>query len=82
MDNASMDLAGSVTIKPKNSDYDTLQVNLMALPFKNDSAYSRVWLNGQEIRNVQSVDIAADVGYITKVTITFYANVSGVETSG
>lgn len=62
--------------KPSNKEYDTLQVDIKALPFKSNTECTRLWLNGQEIRNVESLDISAGVGNITTVTIKFRANVA------
>jgi hypothetical protein len=70
-----MDMKDYVTIKPTNDKYDTLRVDIKALPFVSNGECTRLWLNGQEIRNVESVEIAAGVGVITKVTVAFCANV-------
>lgn len=78
VENASVDMKDYVTIKPSNQQYDTLQVDIKALPFKSQNECTRLWLNGNEIRNVKSVDIAASAGGITVVTVEFYANVAGV----
>lgn len=75
---ATVDMKDYVTVKPKNKEYDTLQVDIRALPFRVDGQCTRLWLNGNEIRNIESVSIAAGAGDITKVTVTFFANVSGV----
>ena len=74
-DNATMDMKDYVAIKPTNDKYDTLQVDIKALPFVSNGECTRLWLNGQEIRNVESVEIAAGVGIITTVKISFRANV-------
>lgn len=79
MEYATVDMGDWVKVKPSNKEYDTLQVDIKALPFKSNNECTRLWLNGQEIRNVESVDISAGVGSITTVQIKFKANVAGLD---
>ena len=77
MTEATMDMQDWVEPKAKNSDYNTVTVDLKALPFKADGQYSRVWIDGVEIRNVMTLHTEARAGEITSVTISFNANVTG-----
>lgn len=79
MGNESVDMDGAVVLRPNNKDYDTLQVDIKALPYKRDGETTRLWLNGQEIRNVKSVCIDAGTHTLALVRLEFYANVTGQE---
>ena len=78
MDNATMDNKDFVSMKSRNGKYNTVQVDLKALPFVSDGEFSRVWVDGNEIRNITSVAVNASTSAVTEVTITFKANVAAV----
>lgn len=83
MSNGTMDNKDFVSVKPSNGEYNTLQVDLKALPFRSKSGeYSRVWLDGNEIKNVTALTINASTGAVTEVTISFHANVYALLGSG
>lgn len=76
--NGTMGNKDFVSVKPSNSngEYNTLQVDLKALPFRSETGESsRLWLDGNEIKNVMRFELEAGIGTITKVTISFYTNV-------
>ena len=83
MSNGTMDNKDFVSMKPDNSQYNTVQVDLKALPFRSKSGeYSRVYVDGNEIKNVTALTIEASTGAVTEVTITFHANVYALLGSG
>lgn len=78
----TMDNKDFVSVYPNNGQYNTVQVDLKALPFKNNGEFSRVWLDGNEIKNVTALTINASTGAATEVTISFHANVYALLSSG
>ena len=79
MTDATLDMQDWVKPKGKNGDYNTVAIDLMALPIKVDGEYSRIWIDGVEIRNVLMLNIEARAGAITEVTVSFNANVRDIE---
>lgn len=79
MEDTSMEMESAVDPQSRNQKYDTVSVDITALPYKSEDRYTRIWLNGHEIRNVKSINISADMGNLTTVSITFQANVTGVD---
>ena len=79
MTEATMDMHDYVQPKARNDNYNTVTVDLKALPFKADGEYSRVWVDGVEIRNIKMFHTEARAGQITEVVISFNANVTGIE---
>lgn len=56
-----------------NENFHTVIVSLRAEPSKEN----KVWLDGVKLKKVTGITLTAGVGDMTKVTITFFANVTG-----